>query len=68
MIQQTALVIREITLMTKKAINSGVVCCIREVADQKIAPNEVIRQTIQKNDPVFCSIQTSFSPKSASAS
>ena len=48
MIQQTALVIREITLMTKKTTNNGVVCCIREVADQTIPPNEVMMQTIQK--------------------
>ena len=48
MIQQTALVIREITLMIKKAINSGEICCKSEVTDQTIAPNEVIRHTIQK--------------------
>ena len=63
MIQQTALVIREITLMAKKAINSGVVCCISEVTDQTIAPSEVIRHTIQKNAPDFCSIQTSDQPQ-----
>lgn len=63
MTQQITLVIKEITLMIKKAINSGEICCKSEVADQTIAPNEVIRHTIQKNAPVFCSIGTSYQPK-----
>ena len=68
MIQQTALVIREITLMTKKATNSGVVCCIREVTDQKIAPSEVIRHTIQKKLLFSCISSLPINPKNASAS
>ena len=47
-IQQTILVMSEMILITKNAMNSGAGCCKSDDTDQYSAPSEVMMQTIQK--------------------